>query len=91
MRGCIQAVDGLLIKIRTPSVVECPKQQSTHTRKDIQALLLIASCDADSIFHWGSMQVVGSTHDISAYYHTTLFRAIQANKLSRWLVSGYSK
>lgn len=68
MRGCIQAVDGLLIKIKTPSQAECAKQHSFHTRKDVEALLLIASCDADSIFHWGSMCVVGSTHDISAYY-----------------------
>jgi len=83
IRGCIAAVDGLVVKIITPSTKECRKQKSCWNRKGVEALLLLAACDSDCIFTWGSLKTVGSTYDISAYYHTTLFNAIDNNELSR--------
>jgi len=83
IRGCISCLDGLVVKIITPSKKECRKQKSCWNRKGVEALLLLAACDADCIFTWGSMKTVGSTYDISAYYHTTLFNAIDNNELCK--------
>lgn len=77
MRGCMGALDGLVVKCKKPSKSQTNKQQTHWNRKGTSAMLCLAMCDSRRRFTWYSMECVGSTSDITGYYCTELQQAIE--------------
>jgi len=75
--GVIGAIDGLLVKIKCPSVKEVGMPRTFFTRKGFFALNVQAVCDVRKRFIFVSMDMPGSSHDARAFFFSNLWQAIQ--------------
>lgn len=81
LRGCVGALDGLLVYIKKPSKNETNKARSYYSRKSGDGLQCLAICDPQRRIHWLNMRTVGSAYDLTAYYHSNLHDAIHNQDL----------
>ena len=70
------ALDGILLKIRQPSVSEIPQPTLYHCRKGFHALNVQAVCDAYKRYTYCAIDMPGSTHDSRAFANSSLAHAI---------------
>ena len=91
IRGCIGALDGMLLPILKPRNEKGDGAARYFTRKGFFAWNLQAVCDADARISHLSMLCVGSTHDSCAWSKDPLARRIErGGDLHTYLVSrGY--
>lgn len=80
LRGCLGAVDGIVIKIKKPSKKDTPCPQEFWNRKGYYAFVLQAVCDADRIFRFGSCQAYGNTHDSLAFSISSLGKKLDSGE-----------
>ena len=72
----VGALDGILLKIRQPSVSEIPQPTLYHCRKGFHALNVQAVCDAHKRYTYCAIDMPGSTHDSRAFANSSLAHAI---------------
>ncbi len=73
----VGALDGVLVKIHSPSVWEFPKPVQFWTCKGYYALNVQAVCDASSIWQFVSVDCPGSAHDSTTLWNSALFPALE--------------
>ena len=78
MKGCLGALDGLAVKIKEPSLFDCPNPTSYRNRKGFFAVLVQAICDSKRLFTFASVECQGSCHDSTAFDATSFSRCIQS-------------
>lgn len=76
IRGCIGAVDGLLVPITAPANEPGAGAAKYFTRKGFFALNLQGVCDSEARITYFSMKFVGSTHDSYAWSRDSLARRV---------------
>ena len=87
MEGCVGAMDGLLVKIRTPKSKEVAHVKSFHSGHckhcgiNVQAI-----CDANCRFSAVSAAAPGGTNDCAAIKETTLPEKINSLPLTAFIV-----
>jgi hypothetical protein len=82
---CIGALDGIAIKIKSPTVSELiPDPGNYFCRKGFYALNVQAICDKNRRVLWVSTGHKGSTHDSAAWAETKLCQDLE--ELADWLV-----
>jgi hypothetical protein len=83
IRGCVSAVDGIVIRTRMPARNEvCNGNTLTYqNRKGYPAIVVLAFCDANKRFTYLSAKFPGSTHDATAFALTGLGQALQDGRL----------
>ena len=70
------ALDGILLKIRQPTVKEISQPTLYHCRKGFHALNVQAVCDAYKRYTYCAIDMPGSTHDSRAFANSSLADAI---------------
>jgi hypothetical protein len=82
INGCIGALDGVAIRIRSPWIErdEVPDPGNYYCRKGFFALNVQAICDADKRIIWLSTGHKGSTHDSVAFIETKLAKLLEDKK-----------
>ena len=76
--GVVGAIDGILIKIKCPSLMEVGMPKHYYCRKGFYALNVQAVTDARKRFIFVAMDMPGATHDARAYSFSALFAVINA-------------
>ena len=76
VKGCIGAVDGLLIPIVSPGNAAGDGAGKYFTRKGFYAWNMQGVCDADCRITYFSMRCVGSTHDSYAWSNDPLMKSM---------------
>ncbi len=69
-------MDGILLKIRQPSVSEIPQPTLYHCRKGFHVLNVQDVCDTYKRYTYGAIDMSGSTHDSRAFANSILAHAI---------------
>jgi DDE superfamily endonuclease len=83
-RKCFGALDGVAIKIRSPSATDLIRDPGNYfCRKGFYALNVQAICDKSRRVLWMSTGHKGSTHDSTAFMETQLFQILDEH--SDWL------
>ena len=77
MAGCVGAIDGMAVKIRRPTLRDCPNPFLYRNRKQFYSINLQAMCDGNRKFLWWSMLTVGSTHDSLAFAMSKLGQRLE--------------
>lgn len=80
-KGIIGAIDGILIKIKCPSMKEVGMPKHYYCRKGFFALNVQAVCDVRNRFIFVSMDMPGATHDARAFSFSTLCEALNAGMI----------
>jgi hypothetical protein len=70
------ALDGILLKIRQPTVKEISQPTLYHCRKGFHALNVQPVCDAYKRYTYCAIDMPGSTHDSRAFANSSLADAI---------------
>jgi hypothetical protein len=70
------ALDGILLKIRQPTVKEIAQPILYHCRKGFHAFNVQAICDAHKRYTYCAIDMPGSTHDSRAFANSSLALAI---------------
>ena len=70
------ALDGILLKIRQPTVKEIAQPILYHCRKGFHAFNVQAICDAHKRYTYCAIDMSGSTHDSRAFANSSLALAI---------------
>jgi hypothetical protein len=76
------ALDGILLKIRKPTVKQIAQPTLYHCRKGFHALNVQAVCDAHKRFTYCAIDMPGSTHDSRAFANSSLAHAIATGAIS---------
>jgi hypothetical protein len=79
INGCIGAIDGVAIRIRSPSILQddVPDPGNYYCRKGFFALNVQAICDSQKRIIWLSSGHKGSTHDSFAFAETKMKKLLQ--------------
>ena len=72
------ALDGILLKIRQPTVKEIAQPTLYHCRKGFHALNEQVICDTHKRYTYCVIDMPGSTHDSRAFANSSLAHAIEA-------------
>ena len=81
-RGCVGAIDGLLIRIRKPTEAEHPQPQSFFCgRYHCFGVAYQCIVDAECKFLWANGNAPGSMHDSSAFQQSELFECLNKQGL----------
>ncbi len=81
MRGflyALGALDGILLKIRQPTVKEITQPTLYHCRKGFHTLNVQVICDAHKRYTYCAIDMPGSTHDSRAFANSSLAHVITA-------------
>jgi hypothetical protein len=78
MRGCVMAIDGLVIRTRMPTRAEVLNQRCYMNRKDFWGILVFAGCDHRCKFNMFSANYPGATNDSLAWPMTSFYNAVIA-------------
>eukprot|EP00466_Bigelowiella_natans_P017446 jgi/Bigna1/136279/aug1.33_g10987 len=81
MRGCVDAVDGLAVHVKQPSLKEDPCQKRCFNRKGCFALNLQAVCDGRRVFTHAKVAGPGSVNDSLAWTLCSLSDEVGSGKL----------
>eukprot|EP00808_Paulinella_micropora_P028703 g39764.t1 len=81
LKGCIGALDGLVVAIKCPDKRDVPNPSRYYCRKGYYGLNLQAMCDSDLRFTWAEMKWPGSTNDSLALQSSSLMHTILKKKL----------
>mgnify|MGYP001810441820 CR=1 FL=1 len=71
--GIIGALDGLAVRIRSPTLKEVPDPGNYYCRKGFFAINVQAICDKSKRFTWVYTSNKGSTHDSVAFSNSRLY------------------
>ena len=77
--GCIGALDGIAIRIDSPTMKEDENPGQYFCRKGFFALNAQCICDASKRILWLSTGHIGSSHDSSAFSNTHLYKLLEEN------------
>jgi len=77
-KGCVGAVDGIVIKIVKPKLADCPNPRAYYCRKGFFAITVQAIVDSRCKFLWMSTDCAGSCHDATAFACSELARQLEA-------------
>jgi DDE superfamily endonuclease len=82
INGCIGAIDGIAIRIRSPNIIrdDVPDPGNYYCRKGFFALNAQAICDSKKRIIWLSSGHKGSTHDSLAFSETKLIDLLEKKK-----------
>lgn len=83
--GPFAALDGLAIRIRSPTEKEVPDPGNYHCRKGFFALNVQAMCDRLKRFLWCYPSNKGSTHDSTAFAASRLYDLLIEEAISKVL------
>ena len=87
MEGCVGAIDGLLVKIRTPSSKQVGHVKSFHSGHHKHCGINVqAICDANCRFSAVSAAAPGGTNDCAAIKETTFPQKINSLPLTAFVV-----
>eukprot|EP00808_Paulinella_micropora_P008193 g45156.t1 len=81
LKGCIGALDGLVVAIKCPDKRDVPNPSRYYCRKGYYGLNLQAMCDSDLRFTWAEMKWPGSTNDSLALQSSSLMHTLLKKKL----------
>lgn len=81
MKGCVMAIDGLLVRTRAPTVNEVHNRKDWLCRKGGFAMLCMAGADINGKIVMATADYCGTTHDSTAWERCALHRAIEEGKL----------
>jgi hypothetical protein len=81
VRGCVFAMDGFAVRIKSPVGVNNPRDY--YHRKGMYAIVVQAVVDSNKKFLAASFQAVGSTHDALAFRMSKFYQNLEAGKLDR--------
>eukprot|EP00808_Paulinella_micropora_P009898 g40805.t1 len=81
LKGCIGALDGLVVAIKCPDKRDVPNPSRYYCRKGHYGLNLQAMCDSDLRFTWEEMKWPGSTNDSLALQSSSLMHTLLKKKL----------
>ena len=81
--GIIGAIDGIAIRIRSPSLSEVSDPGNYYCRKGFFALNVQAICDRAKKFLWCYTSNKGSTHDSAAFTNSRLYSLL--TQKTAWL------
>lgn len=81
MKGCILAIDGLVVRTRQPYKYETNNIKAYRTRKGGFGLVVLAGCDVKGKYFMATANHSGSTNDCIAWGQTALSAAIEEGKL----------
>lgn len=76
MLGCVGAIDGLLIRTRSPFLSECSNPSAYRNRKCTHGILALAIADVRGKFLMFNVNHSGSTHDSIAWETSALKKRI---------------
>jgi hypothetical protein len=76
LRGCVMAIDGLIVKTRRPYKSECENVLANMNRKGFWGTHVLAGCDSSCRFLFVSQKCTGATHDSLAFECTSLYRKL---------------
>jgi DDE superfamily endonuclease len=77
--GCVAAIDGIAIRIRSPRAIDLPSLY--YCRKGYFALPVQACCDSKYRFLYFSAKAVGSTHDSLAFSISSLHTLLESGSM----------
>ena len=81
-RGCVGAMDGLIVKIKAPSLKDDSHPMRFFVyRKHCYGLNVQAMSDAEYRFTWAQIDTSGTSSDYLALFITKLFKDLVARKL----------
>jgi len=82
MKGCVMAIDGIVIKTRQPKQNEVGDSINTYlNRKNCWGLVCMAGCDAHCRFTMFSSKCSGGTNDVVAWDFTCIKRMLDEGML----------
>mmetsp|Transcript_14354 Transcript_14354/g.21806 ORF Transcript_14354/g.21806 Transcript_14354/m.21806 type:complete len:463 (+) Transcript_14354:336-1724(+) len=81
IKGCVGAIDGLLIKIRRPSNKDSSNVKKFYCRKSFYALNMQAIVDADGRFLACDISCAGSANDVVAWSYMKEYEDMEEKKL----------
>jgi hypothetical protein len=81
MEGCILAIDGLAVRVRSPFESEVKFTKCWRCRKGGFAIIVMAGCDINGRFWTVTAKDSGSTHDSQAWNNSALADAISKGEL----------
>ncbi len=87
--GCVGCLDGLLLRIQTPSTQETGNVEahlSGHYRAD--GINVQAACDSRCCFIDVSVAAPGGTNDIAAFWKTSLHKFVERLPLGKYILGG---
>lgn len=74
--GPFAAIDGLAVRIRSPTLKEVPDPGNYYCRKGFFALNAQAMCDKSKYFLWCFPSNKGSTHDSAAFTSSSMYELL---------------
>ena len=83
--GPFGSLDGVAIRIRSPTLKEVPDPGNYYCRKGFYALNVQAICDKKKRFLWCYPSNKGSTHDSSAFSGSRLYDLLREEAVSKKL------
>ena len=81
VRGCVGALDGMVVRIIKPSKKDTDNVQDFRNRKGCYAFVLQGICDAKRRFIYGSVKCYGNTHDSQAFKMSELAAKLESGAL----------
>ena len=80
INGCIGAVDGWLVKIRSPSMNEVVNPGKYYSRKNVYGINVQVIVDKKKKILWRHIGEVGSSHDSQVFHDSRLGKCLQIER-----------
>ena len=86
LKGCVGAVDGLIIQTKRPSLVDAPDTQKFYSdRYHFYGINVQAACDAKRRFIWFSAKVGAATNDSKAMAFSSFSDKVRELPYGYWV------
>jgi hypothetical protein len=87
MTGCVAALDGMLLRIQTPSSKETGNVKAYFSgHYQDYGINVQAACDSECRFVYACLAAPGGVNDIAAYRKTSLMKKIEELPIGRYVV-----
>jgi hypothetical protein len=83
LKGCVMAIDGLLVRTRAPTVNEVHNRKDWLCRKGGFAMLCMAGADVEGRIVMATANYCGTTHDSTAWEQCALHKAMEEGRLPK--------